>query len=576
MAMEPGDTDLVNVLVVDDNPASLRAIIACLGDLPGCHFVTAGSGREALYAILNTHFALILLDVQMPWIDGFEVAHLIHERDQSRNIPIVFLTSAFHEDAEVSRGYALGGVDYLIKPVVPEVLRSKVMIFVEMYREKRQIERMVVDLRELSETRLQMLELSKENVSLVSMSTLDPLTGLLNRRGGAEMIARESARSMREGSTICIILLDLDDFKRINDLMGYVVGDQVLCDVARTMRAKLRPQDEIVRLGGDEFLLVLPETRLAEASIIAGRFSSLVNAPVSDEKITASLGVVEVSGKILTLEHCVALAENALHKSKAKGKGCATVLYGLDEMAAVSDILDGFHQILSCPDVLWVAGQNIVSVADESLIGIEMLIRGPAGPWASPDALFHAAADCNALTALDIICFEQCIRIAAQIGAKIDCHVNILPSTLLTISAERLIDIMAAAGCTRSIVFELSEKQFVGDPLSLDAPIRKLRNAGHRLALDDVGFSRSSLETSILLEPSCIKVDRCWVHGVAVDPQMRRLLKRMLGVASGLEATIVAEGVELQEDATALQDLGVMFAQGYLWGKPVKIEQCSF
>jgi hypothetical protein len=122
-----------NILLVDDRPENLLALEAVLADL-GQNLVKADSGRQALRCVLEQDFAVILLDVQMPGMDGFETAELIRERERSRYTPIVFLTATSHSDAHVFKGYAAGAVDYLSKPFVPEILRSKVMVFVELHR----------------------------------------------------------------------------------------------------------------------------------------------------------------------------------------------------------------------------------------------------------------------------------------------------------------------------------------------------------------------------------------------------------------------------------------------------------
>src|SRR2546430_5057835 len=122
-----------NILLVDDRPENLLALEAVLADL-GQDLVKADSGRQALRCVLEQDFAVILLDVQMPGMDGFETATMIRERERSMHTPIVFLTATSHSDAHVFKGYAAGAVDFLSKPLVPEILRSKVMVFVELHR----------------------------------------------------------------------------------------------------------------------------------------------------------------------------------------------------------------------------------------------------------------------------------------------------------------------------------------------------------------------------------------------------------------------------------------------------------
>jgi signal transduction histidine kinase len=164
-------------LLVDDQPANLLALEAMLQGL-GQNLVKAGSGREALKWLLRDEFAVILLDVKMPDMDGFETAALIRERDKSRDTPIIFLTAADKTQTEAVRGYAVGAVDYLVKPVVPEFVRSKVSVFVELAKQNEQLRRQAAQLREgeraardLAETRAELVrDLEHKNKELESFS----------------------------------------------------------------------------------------------------------------------------------------------------------------------------------------------------------------------------------------------------------------------------------------------------------------------------------------------------------------------------------------------------------------------
>lgn len=153
----------VSILMVDDEPANLLALEAVLEGL-GQRLVRAGSGREALKHLMNEEFGVILLDVAMPVMDGFEAARLIRQRDKNRLTPIIFLTAVGRTESEIFRGYEVGAVDYLLKPLVPEILKSKVMIFIELYNKTRQIQKLNTELgryvRELETTNQ---ELKKEN-----------------------------------------------------------------------------------------------------------------------------------------------------------------------------------------------------------------------------------------------------------------------------------------------------------------------------------------------------------------------------------------------------------------------------
>src|ERR1700752_5280988 len=137
----PGGDDAVPILLVDDQPANLDALEATLAT-NGCRYVLARSADEALLALLDQDFAAIVLDVMMPGMSGFEVAPMIKRRERTRHVPILFLTARMLDQEDVLRGYTVGAVDYLMKPIEPQILRAKIAAFVELFRKRRALARM--------------------------------------------------------------------------------------------------------------------------------------------------------------------------------------------------------------------------------------------------------------------------------------------------------------------------------------------------------------------------------------------------------------------------------------------------
>ncbi|HMC23121.1 MAG TPA: response regulator, partial [Thermoanaerobaculia bacterium] len=183
--MIPAD-ERVNILLVDDQPANLLALESILADM-GQNLVKAESGRAALKALLNDEFAVILLDVQMPDLNGFETAGLIRERDKSRDTPIIFLTALSRNETNVFRGYELGAVDYIFKPFHPEVLQAKVNVFVELFRKREAIKRQAHELARLSRQNELILKAAAEGIFGVD---LDGMATFVNPAAAA-MIGRD-------------------------------------------------------------------------------------------------------------------------------------------------------------------------------------------------------------------------------------------------------------------------------------------------------------------------------------------------------------------------------------------------
>ncbi len=287
------------ILIVDDRPENLLSLEQLL-ESPELDIIRAGSGQEALEKNLDYEFALILLDVQMPEMDGYETATLLRGNSRTKNIPIIFITAANKEDAHVFRGYGSGAVDYLFKPIAPDVLTSKVKIFLELHLQRCLLEQKTKELdAKVAELEAVKQELEKSNDLLVQLSSQDGLTGLLNRRFFDEAMDREWQRGLRQKTPVTLIIADIDHFKAFNDTYGHVAGDDCLRRVARALgKSILRDVDNIARYGGEEFGAILPDTNVSGGENIAVRMLDAVSdldvpheSSRTADHVTISVGV---------------------------------------------------------------------------------------------------------------------------------------------------------------------------------------------------------------------------------------------------------------------------------------------
>lgn len=319
------------ILIVDDRPENLLVLESLL-DRPDVELVKADSGNEALARILDDDFALVLLDVQMPGMDGYEVAELMRGNKHTRHIPIIFVTAKHKEEAAIFKGYDAGAVDYLFKPLEPVILKGKVGVFLEMHRQKKELEEKT---RELDQRLADLQELKKllerTNEQLTHLSRMDGLTGLLNRRSFDEIYQDEWQRCRRDGKPLSILIIDIDYFKAYNDYYGHTLGDDALKMVAQSLAGTVqRHIDKVARYGGEEFVIVLPRTELSGAEVMAQKVCENVRrlgithqASAGEKRITVSIGVAAVvpAPEFEPLQ-LVEYADGKLYEAKAAGRNC--------------------------------------------------------------------------------------------------------------------------------------------------------------------------------------------------------------------------------------------------------------
>lgn len=409
---------------------------------------------------------------------------------------------------------------------------------------------------------------------LEQLSHLDPLTGVLNRRGFSRVLDREVERRKRDGGELHALFIDLDDFKKINDVYGHSVGDAVLITVARALTTNVRATDHVARVGGDEFLVILPNTRRAEARLVAEKVHVAIQRTAVSERfpqlrITASVGLVAAGHASEMVQDMIVRMERALHRAKRLGKGqvfADASIFGDADARPVS--YSELVEEISRLDNYYAVKQPIVDLRVDRLHGYELLSRSRCLALASPEDFLNFAMDTGLARQVDVNAFTTCAASTAELDPSLDCHLNVLPSTLMNVPIEELLQLLPANGPRTRFCIEISEKETIGDVRKMLRYVKELRDAGLRVAMDDVGYGRSCLEALILLEPEVVKIDRSMIHLLAEDAGRRRMLERMLRITATWGAATVAEGIERQEDLQVVRELGVPFGQGFLLGMP--------
>ncbi len=287
---------LGSILVVDDRESN-RHLMKGLLESAGHRVVCASSGAEGIELAISAKPDVILLDVKMPGMDGFEVSAKLRSLAETASIPILFVTAYYTDERDVLHGLGVGAYDYLIKPISAAVLLARVGVALRIRR---------------SEDRLRRL------------SCIDELTGLCSRSEAVRRLEAEMQRTAQRETELSVMVLDLDDLKSCNDAFGHQLGDDVLKRVSAVLKSNARPHDSVGRCGGDEFLIVQPESSEPQAIALVERLREKVAeeafyGQAQQLCVSFSAGIAAWDGRA-SAEALIRSAEEALDAAKRAGK----------------------------------------------------------------------------------------------------------------------------------------------------------------------------------------------------------------------------------------------------------------
>lgn len=284
------------ILIVEDSSVNSRLCEKLLNK-NGYETAVCTDGESAIEFVNTNSPDLILLDIVMPGIDGYEFCRTMKNNPKIKHTPVIFL-SAMNDEESIIKGFDSGAVDFITKPFRHQELIARTKTHVELKRAKEKLLRMAIT---------------------------DGLTGLVNRRYFMGRLLHEYERIKRYGSIFTVLMIDLDYFKNINDTHGHQAGDAVLQRVSDVMKSTLRLSDIIGRIGGEEFAIILPETELSAGMIIGERIRKQVEALVVSYKecrlkITISIGASPSSENDLSIDDVIQRSDSALYRAKENGR----------------------------------------------------------------------------------------------------------------------------------------------------------------------------------------------------------------------------------------------------------------
>jgi len=425
----------------------------------------------------------------------------------------------------------------------------------------------------------------KETLDELEFQTLhDTLTGLPNRALFGDCLTRALSRGDRNG-VIAVLLIDLDEFKVINDALGHEIGDKVLVEIGRRLRAGARRSDVVGRFGGDEYVVMCEVQCAHEVEVLAQRLLACIAEPVEVADVhlmvAASIGIA-LSVPESTATSLVRDADTAMYRAKENGRGRAATFTSSMGRAASTRLRDGLALRRALErDELTVAYQPVVRLDDDSVAGVEALVRwtdADRGPIPPEDFIAFAELSGEIFRIGEFVtkvALGDVERIRRDVPGAQDLTVAInLSSRQFTdpLLPAWIVDALHHAGLPpEALHLELTETVVMRDVETALAVIGRLRDLGLHVDVDDFGTGYSSLSYLKRLPVTTLKIDRSFVEGLGSDSNDNAIVASIIALAHTLGLTVIAEGVETRAQLDELRRLGCEYGQGFLWSRPLDV-----
>ncbi len=553
------------VMMVDDEPILISVVQAFLEDAGYRDFVSVSDSERALPRIRSERPDVLLLDLMMPEVDGFQILRELRSDPNFAYLPVIVMTAA-SDAATKLKVLELGATDFLEKPVDPSelALRVRNTLAFKAYRDR--------------------------------LEYYDALTGLPNRKQFLRSLTDALSAARRNGGTCALLKVNLDRFKQINKTLGHRAGDDLLKAFGLRVQGCLHDSDPLMpmtgialgggnslaRIGGDEFAVLMPDLERVElAAQLARRIGAALNSPfIIDGReffVSASIGVTTYPEDADDAETLLRHSVSALAQAKQRG-GNACVFYSrkFDDRAMERLTLESELRRALERAEFELHYQPKVDLQTGAIIGAEALIRWrhPERGMIPPGMFIAIAEESNLIVPIGAwVIREACRQSVAwsRIGLSIPISVNVATphlrdGRLITDVRQALADAHASAPL---LCVELTESVLMSNTRENMATLIALKRMGVSMSLDDFGTGYSSLAYLKRMPLNELKIDRSFVSGLPDDGDSAAIVRAVIAMAKSLGLTVVAEGVETQGQLAFLRDEGCDSFQGFLFSKPV-------
>lgn len=590
------------ILIVDDVLENLRVLSNTLSQ-KNFEVRCTKNGALALHGARIFLPDLILLDIKMPDISGFEVCQRLKADEKTRDIPIIFL-SALNDAEDKVKAFSVGGVDYITKPFHIEEVLARIEHQIALQTARKEIVKLNAELENRVRERTAELEsmnreLQREiadrkrvEAQLIHDTLHDALTHLPNRVLFMERVELALERiKQNKGYLFAILFIDLDRFKVVNDSLGHIVGDQLLVAIANLLKQCLRSVDVVARLGGDEFTILLDGIdSLSDAIHVAERVQTALTSPFELDNHTvftsASIGIVLGSVTYHSAIELLRDADIATYRAKSNGKARYTVfdqeMYEKTlELLQLENDLRQVHE----RQELFINYQPIISLLTGELIGFEALLRWqhPTRHLVSPGTFIPIAEETGLIISIGNWVLHQACQHFADWRAKfhyaqhLKLHVNLATQQLMHPDFLQQVDwILQDTGMDGNYLsLEITESTLIDHSDQTINLLHQLRQYGIQFSIDDFGKGYSSLCYLYRLPIDNLKIDRSFINLMNTDSENFEIVRAIITLAHTLRLAVIAEGVEATEQLTQLRRLGCDAVQGYLFSKsldPIIVE----